>query len=96
MFYMSNRPTGEEDGILRRLHWFESFGATLSPEMREIKANIRARDLRLEIRAPSDAGGPVLDPLGAVVSPLAEVVGLECGPESSGPPELTIVARLEA
>ncbi len=55
------RLTPEEDGILRRLHCLERLGAKLSPQMRELKAEIRKRDRRLEIRDPGD---------NAVISPI--------------------------
>lgn len=55
------RPTSEEDGILRRLHCLELLGAELSPQMRELKDEIRRRDRRLEIRDPEDRG--VITPL---------------------------------
>jgi len=46
--------TPEEDAILRRLHWFETFGAELSPALRIVKAGIRSRDKRSVIREPED------------------------------------------
>lgn len=45
-----------EDGVLRRLHWFETCGAELAPPMRRLKADLRARDLRREIRDPYERG----------------------------------------
>ena len=48
------RLTAEEDGILRRLHCLERLGAELSPQMRQLKDEIRRRDRRLEIREPDD------------------------------------------
>ena len=50
------RLTPEEDGILRRLHCLERLGAELSPQMRQLKDEIRRRDRRLEIREPDDRG----------------------------------------
>lgn len=44
--------TPEEDATLRRLHWFERFGAELSPGLRVVKASIRSRDKRSVIREP--------------------------------------------
>ncbi len=49
-----SRVTPDEDGVLRRLTWFERLGAILSPLQRARKAEIRARDLRAEIREPAD------------------------------------------
>jgi hypothetical protein len=46
--------TPEEDATLRRLHWFERFGAELSPALRVVKAGIRSRDKRSAIREPGD------------------------------------------
>ena len=51
-----HRITPEEDGVLRRLHCLEQLGATLSPQMRQLKDEIRARDLRRTIRDPGDRG----------------------------------------
>lgn len=55
---MTKRVTPDEDAILRRLHWFERFGAELSPAFRTLKAMIRQRDKRQEIRDPDDVGPP--------------------------------------
>lgn len=49
------RLTPEEDGLLRRLHCLERLGAQLSPQMRILKAEIRARDQRQTIREPDDS-----------------------------------------
>lgn len=46
------RLTAEEDGILRRLHYFECNGVTLALPMQTLKAELRARDRRAEIREP--------------------------------------------
>lgn len=46
--------TPEEDGTLRRLHFFESMGTTLSEENRLLKQEIRGRDKRESIRAPGE------------------------------------------
>ncbi len=46
------RLTAEEDGILRRLHYFEVNGISLAMPMQTLKAELRARDQRLEIREP--------------------------------------------
>ena len=48
------RLSPEEDGILRRLHCLEQLGAQLSPQMRQLKDEIRKRDRRLDIRDPDD------------------------------------------
>jgi hypothetical protein len=42
----------EEDGVLRRLHFFEMQGITLADQMRQLKAELRARDKRIDIREP--------------------------------------------
>lgn len=44
--------TPEEDGVLRRLHFFETQGISLAEPMQELKADLRARDKRSEIREP--------------------------------------------
>ncbi len=51
----------DEDHLLRRLHWLELNGAVLAPKMRALKEEIRARDLRLEIREPVE--GTFIEPL---------------------------------
>ena len=51
---MADKLTPDEDATLRRLHWFERFGAELSPGMRVVKAGIRSRDKRGVIREPVD------------------------------------------
>lgn len=48
------RVTPEEDGILRRLHSLEEFGARLAPPLARLKAEIRLRDQRIDIREPQD------------------------------------------
>ncbi len=50
------RLTPDEDGILRRLHCLERLGAQLSPQMCQLKDDIRKRDRRAEIREPEDSG----------------------------------------
>lgn len=55
------RLTPEEDGLLRRLHCLEQLGAQLSPQMRQLKDEIRLRDRRAVIRDPEDRG--VIEPL---------------------------------
>lgn len=44
--------TPEEDDLLRRLHWFETAGCELSEDQRLLKASLRIRDRRAEIRLP--------------------------------------------
>lgn len=44
--------TSEEDDLLRRLHWFETAGCELSEDQRVLKASLRIRDRRTEIRMP--------------------------------------------
>ena len=46
------RLTPAEDGILRRLCFFERRGARLAPPMRELKDELRARDQRIDVREP--------------------------------------------
>jgi hypothetical protein len=41
-----------EDGLLRRLFFFETSGATLAPPLRVLKAELRARDQRTTVRDP--------------------------------------------
>ncbi len=48
----AKRLTAEEDGILRRLHYFEVNGISLAIPMQTLKAELRARDQRAEIREP--------------------------------------------
>ncbi|MFL6238949.1 MAG: hypothetical protein ACJ735_05585 [Actinomycetes bacterium] len=44
--------TSDEDDLLRRLHWFETAGCELSEDQRLLKASLRVRDRRSEIRLP--------------------------------------------
>jgi hypothetical protein len=46
------RLTPVEDGVLRRLFFFEAGGATLAPPLRVLKAELRARDQRSVVRDP--------------------------------------------
>lgn len=46
------RLTPFEDGLLRRLFFFETAGATLAAPMRVLKAELRARDQRATVRDP--------------------------------------------
>lgn len=50
----SERLTPSEDATLRRLHWFSAVGVALSPEQRALLQQLRARDLRTEVREPVD------------------------------------------
>lgn len=52
---MADRLDADEDGTLRRLHFFEQMGALLSPAVAELMAKLRGRDRRAEIRAPQDS-----------------------------------------
>jgi hypothetical protein len=52
---VSDKISPDEDATLRRLHWFERFGAELAPPLRVMKHAIRSRDKRSEIRDPDDA-----------------------------------------
>ena len=52
MALVLDRPTADEDAVLRRLHCFEQLGCALSPQMRAVKDDIRRRDRRAEIRDP--------------------------------------------
>jgi hypothetical protein len=49
------RLTPFEDGLLRRLFFFETSGATLAPPLRVLKAELRARDQRAVVRDPEVA-----------------------------------------
>jgi hypothetical protein len=48
----AERLTPYEDGILRRLFFFERTGATLAPPLRVLKSELRARDQRKTVRDP--------------------------------------------
>ncbi len=54
---MTTTPDGrlseDEDAALRRLHFFERLGAVLSADVRRFRDELRARDLRDEIREPT-------------------------------------------
>ena len=48
-------PTGltpEEDAVLRRLQFFQDNGITLALPMQALKAELRERDQRAEVRTP--------------------------------------------
>lgn len=49
------RLSPDEDGILRRLFFFETSGATLAPPLQVLKAELRARDQRRTVRDPEAA-----------------------------------------
>ena len=57
------RLTPEEDESLRRLHYFELSGITLAIPLQELKAELRSRDQRIEIREPVNLA--VLVPAGS-------------------------------
>lgn len=46
------RLSSHEDGLLRRLFFFETAGATLAPPLRVLKAELRSRDQRTSVRDP--------------------------------------------
>jgi len=46
------RLTPDEDGLLRRLVFFERRGAALAPAMCHLKDELRARDQRGDVREP--------------------------------------------
>jgi hypothetical protein len=46
------RLTPSEDGILRRLFFFENSGATLAPPLHRLKVELRLRDQRRTVREP--------------------------------------------
>lgn len=56
----TTRLSREEDGVLRRLHFFETNGAELAPRFRALKQSLRARDLRTTVRDPFELAEPVL------------------------------------
>ena len=49
------RPSVEEDGVLRRLHFFEQSGAVLAPALQRRKQELRGRDARATVREPLDS-----------------------------------------
>lgn len=51
-----HRLSSVEDGMLRRLCFFEQAGATLAPPLRELRDELRSRDQRASVRAPEQAG----------------------------------------
>lgn len=46
------RLSPSEDGVLRRLFFFERTGAVLAPPLRLLKSELRARDQRATVRDP--------------------------------------------
>ena len=46
------RLSPDEDGALRRLHWFEQLGCDLSNAAKTLKDSLRGRDRRAYIRDP--------------------------------------------
>ena len=58
----NDRLTPEEDSALRRWQYFHNLGFTLSEPVEELRAAIRARDKRIEIREPRDTIEPTEQP----------------------------------
>jgi hypothetical protein len=50
----SPRLTRDEEGQLRRLHFFEALGVRLDPSLRLLKQQLRMRDRRHSVREPAD------------------------------------------
>ena len=50
------RLTHDQDGMLRRLTFFEQRGIVLAPPLRRLRRQLRARDLRTEVREPWETG----------------------------------------
>ena len=46
------RLTREQDGVLRRLTFFERCGLRLSDDSRRLRVELRAQDLRTSVREP--------------------------------------------
>lgn len=55
----SPRLSPDEDGALRRLHYFESAGAQLADHYASLKDTLRERDRRDEVRQPADEVEPL-------------------------------------
>ena len=55
-----------EDEALRRLQWFEDQGWQLSEDQQRLKATIRGRDRRREVRIPRQVAVPIELVAGAV------------------------------
>jgi hypothetical protein len=51
----SPRLTPDEDGLLRRLFFFEKAGARLAPPLLDLKVELRSRDRRHTVRDPDAA-----------------------------------------
>ena len=49
---MEPRLTRDQDGALRRLVFFEQSGMQLSAASRRLRQELRARDVRTEVREP--------------------------------------------
>lgn len=54
-FTGTSRLSPDEDGMLRRLVFFETSGATLAPPLQVLKGELRARDQRRTVRDPVSA-----------------------------------------
>ena len=50
------RLTHDQDGVLRRLTFFETSGARLVPALRLVRAQLRALDRRQTVREPWEVG----------------------------------------
>ena len=51
-----DRLTHDQDGMLRRLTFFERHGVALAPPLRRLCRQLRAKDLRAEVREPWETG----------------------------------------
>ena len=59
----AGRLTPDEDAALRRWHYFHTLGFTLSQPVDQLRASLRARDKRVEIRESCDVMEPAVDAL---------------------------------
>ena len=57
----AGRLTPDEDAALRRWQYFHTLGFTLSQPVDQLRASIRARDKRIEIRESRDVIEPTSD-----------------------------------
>lgn len=48
--------TRDQDGVLRRLTFFEASGARLVPTLRLVRAQLREHDRRQSVREPWESG----------------------------------------
>lgn len=51
----SDRLTREQDGVLRRLTYFEQSGLSLSADSRRLRQELRSQDFRTSVREPWEA-----------------------------------------